>query len=221
MELIGQNYYFDLKNLILIYVLLLVMISILLKYNTYLKSRFSKYNFLLTAVVLLYVLFLIKILFFPISVFNESFLKEFWKENGEYVSFIQLVPLKSISSSILNATWIRLTIGNIFLLTPLPIFYGLYKINSKINYKRCLFLGILCSVTVEIIQLLINLITNYPNRVFDIDDIILNSLGILIGIFTFMLIRNNKSIYACIKRIILKEDKVMAVAQKSIRKQDF
>ncbi|PGM57420.1 VanZ family protein [Bacillus sp. AFS053548] len=41
--------------------------------------------------------------------------------------------------------------------------------------------GLFLSLSIEIIQFGINYITGYPNKVMDIDDVILNAGGILLG----------------------------------------
>jgi glycopeptide antibiotics resistance protein len=62
---------------------------------------------------------------------------------------------------------------------PLGVFIGLYKSNYLFN--NVILLVFLSSLLIEITQLFISLVTGYPSRVFDTSDLILNTIGGLIG----------------------------------------
>ncbi|WP_342541786.1 VanZ family protein [Paenisporosarcina sp. FSL H8-0542] len=76
--------------------------------------------------------------------------------------FYYMVPLRNI-------------LGNIILFTPLG-FILILKFKRLNNMMSVVLVGVLSSTFIEIIQLLL------PNRSFDIDDIILNTLGTMIGL---------------------------------------
>ena len=65
--------------------------------------------------------------------------------------------------------------------------------------------GMVCSFSLEIIQLLIDVITRYPNRVCDIDDFILNSIGVIIGYLLYVLISKISVTDKLFKRLVYKE----------------
>jgi len=85
--------------------------------------------------------------------------------------------------------WIRNIGGNLVLLLPmglfLPIFWDRFR-----KIKTIALAGFSISLTIEILQLLSAFIGNA--RTFDIDDIILNTTGAVIGYGVFCLI--NKKI---------------------------
>ena len=59
------------------------------------------------------------------------------------------------------------------------------------RYRRLssnLFLAFLVSLAIELIQLSINMLTQVANRAVDVNDILLNTLGGLIGFFVYLLI---------------------------------
>lgn len=76
----------------------------------------------------------------------------------------------------------RQIIGNLIMLLPLGIYLPLlYKKIS--SFMRVMFVAILFSASIEIIQLLVS------NRGADIDDVILNSIGAGIGYILYKIIR--------------------------------
>ncbi|WP_279390586.1 VanZ family protein [Listeria ivanovii] len=64
--------------------------------------------------------------------------------------------------------------GNLFLLVPLAVYMNL---NRSISISNNLMLVLCISLFIEVIQGILNLVTQYPNNVSDIDDIILNIVG--------------------------------------------
>jgi len=75
----------------------------------------------------------------------------------------------------------RQIIGNLIMLAPLGIYLPI--LYSKVSdYSKVILIGILTSLSIEIIQLL----TSF--RSADIDDIILNSIGIVIGFSLYKII---------------------------------
>lgn len=68
-------------------------------------------------------------------------------------------------------------IGNIVLFVPLGLIVNYYK--KEISYKRCFFYGALVSISFEIIQYIFAIGTS------DINDVITNSIGALLGCFLY------------------------------------
>jgi glycopeptide antibiotics resistance protein len=97
------------------------------------------------------------------------------------------IPFKSITS-ILKAPSLGLIIkqifGNVLLLLPLPIFIA--TLNRRVKYKTLFICGFLVSVSIELGQFILDgFFTEISIRCTDIDDVILNSLGVLIGILVY------------------------------------
>ncbi|PZG38899.1 VanZ family protein, partial [Listeria ivanovii] len=59
-------------------------------------------------------------------------------------------------------------------LVPLAVYMNL---NRSISISNNLMLVLCISLFIEVIQGILNLVTQYPNNVSDIDDIILNIVG--------------------------------------------
>lgn len=94
-----------------------------------------------------------------------------------------LIPFKGIYEIIVdNPNYFLFNVGgNLIMLYPLGIFIPLLY-NNKNNLKDIFKLSLLSTLSIEIIQLLFNVGS------FDIDDIILNTLGAVLGYLTYKLI---------------------------------
>lgn len=132
------------------------------------------------------------ILFFSISYFLFLFFILFDARNtngngldfGNF-SYFQLLPFKSILSFIKNNNLMQIY-GNIIIFLPFSIL--IYLLFRNLCKFRVIFISLLFVLLVEPIQLVINLITNYPNHVIDIDDFILNLIGVLAGYYILLFI---------------------------------
>lgn len=95
------------------------------------------------------------------------------------------IPFKEIFRyEIGSSLFIRNIIGNILLFLPYGYFAADYLKPKKIY--TCLFLTMLVSVTIELVQLNIG-------RTFDIDDVILNSCGGVLGYYLYRLVDKIKA----------------------------
>ena len=103
-----------------------------------------------------------------------------YEDSSVYISGNNFTPFHEIMRySLGSRLFFKNVIGNIVLFIPYGIFASLYTKIDKFN--QALGLVFFASVTVEVTQLLIG-------RVFDIDDIILNVCGGLIGYFIYKII---------------------------------
>lgn len=144
-------------------------------------------------IIELYVMLLISVTIFPIRIIPD----EMKTGNNSIMDFCQLVPFKDIITIIKNNGIISVQfVGNIILLLPFPVLIG--YISSNVNYKLLFFKSLLFSFGIEMIQLIIDILLSYPSRIFDVDDIILNGVGIIIGIFIFKMLIKQQKIYNCI-----------------------
>ena len=123
------------------------------------KKPFVLYKEIFLLFFLIYILCLFQIVTF--------------EDQSLFISSNNLVPFKEIMRyKVGSRLFIKNVIGNVVMFIPYGIFASLYAKLDKPFHALCLVF--FASVTVETTQLLIG-------RVFDIDDIILNLLGSLIG----------------------------------------
>jgi len=127
-----------------------------------------------------YILLLAKVL-----LFKEVSLSELFNADRAISRIFSLTPFETIfgyfSSTHFNL-WIALmnVVGNIVLFIPLGIYLQIFKKNKKI--LNCVTLACVISLGVEVTQYILGI-----GRT-DIDDIILNTLGGMLGVFVYKII---------------------------------
>ena len=96
-------------------------------------------------------------------------------------NIINIKPFKEIFRySITSKLFIKNVIGNILLFIPYSFFISYFLSINK--FYILLIISFTFSITIELIQI-------YIGRVFDIDDIILNIIGGIIGYFIYKLFK--------------------------------
>ena len=107
------------------------------------------------------------------------------------VPWTQFIPFHWLFNGELN---MRQIVGNFVLLIPLAFF--IRRILGQQKRQHIQLKTFLCcsavSAGIEVGQLLINVLTNYPNGVMDIDDFILNCAGAAAGVLLFGLLENRR-----------------------------
>jgi len=89
-----------------------------------------------------------------------------------------LIPFKELTRYDFGSkAFFKNILGNVFLFVPYGIAIGYYVGIKKI--RHCLLMGLLLSSTIEATQYMIG-------RVFDVDDILLNVIGCVIGISLYL-----------------------------------
>lgn len=93
-------------------------------------------------------------------------------------SGVNLIPFKEILRyEIGSSSFYRQVIGNIIIFMPLGFFAGYYTKSKKTS--TIVLFTLLVSLTIEVVQ-------RYIGRSFDIDDIILNVVGGILGFFIYV-----------------------------------
>ncbi len=145
---------------------------------------------ILSLFLIAYTILLLKALFFKyISPF------EFFDADRLMIRNVNLVPFDSVYRYYRSFDMIALmnVIGNIVIFIPMPIFLQVYI--NKISFRNCIYITFLTSIAVEVIQYVFSL------GITDIDDIMLNTLGGIIGVL----------IYGLLLKIFKNKHKVNAV----------
>ncbi|MGD6795336.1 VanZ family protein [Metabacillus indicus] len=168
------------------------------------KINVSWFKELIIFVFIMYLCMVASVTLFPLPIGFDF-------QNVNIVHSVNLVPLVSIFNAIdqigtayegdvlfMVSLILRNVGGNILLLMPLgffaPVLWGGFK-----GFKRVVFLGLAVSVTIEILQLVEN-IAGAWGRITDIDDVICNVLGVVVGFLIYSLILKSGEKYQ-IKRL--------------------
>jgi glycopeptide antibiotics resistance protein len=116
---------------------------------------------------------LFKLTFFPMNIVLYAF--DYYDSNLiPLVGTIQIIQHASTLAAVRNIA------GNLGLLVPLGILLPIF-IKSLRQLWKILGIGFLVSLSIELSQLTLKV------RVFDVDDLIFNTLGVLIGFLIFLL----------------------------------
>lgn len=122
-----------------------------------------------------YVLFAVDRVFFPIRIGELYVAARVTPE--QFLWAINLIPFKFDFSELPNIV-LRQIFQNILLTVPFG--FGINFVAS-VRGRRILWLALAVGLGIEAVQLVIGLVIGYPYRIIDINDVLLNGLGVLIG----------------------------------------
>lgn len=170
---------------------ILFAIIVLLILYVFIKGKVKGEKLIYIALFVIYLIFLINITIFPITVIKTNDTRNIFDNYFKQKAYYQFIPFKTILN-VGNYNFFRQVICNILLFMPLSFFIKI--IFNKLSAIKIILIGIFSSLIIELLQLLINLITNFPSYVCDIDDLILNSIGVVIGYMISLLFLKLKNI---------------------------
>jgi glycopeptide antibiotics resistance protein len=137
-------------------------------------NRLTTNGLIIDLIFTIYTTIVIDLLYFPIIInYNKPI------HNSLSVVLVPVLPIfRSIFMAAHHPEIKNITnlLGNMILFFPLSLFMSAYRPNSKRN----LFIIILVSSSAEILQLIIMLMTRNYSRVFDVNDLILNTSGAIL-----------------------------------------
>lgn len=176
-----------------IFVVISISIWALVRLFMYFRSKKKGQNFVFKREVLLniffiYLIIMVSLLFFPIDI-NFGPTDRYYRYG--HVNLIPVVETVKMASSgtrgfggnyMIKFT-IKNIVGNILLLMPLaillPILYKKFR-----SYRTTILFGMLVSLSIETLQYLESYLGS-SSRIIDIDDFILNSIGVVIGFLIY------------------------------------
>lgn len=128
----------------------------------------------------IYLLFAIEETFFPLHV--SGGLADSMRATP-FRSGVNLIPFNFSSASELSSVIRQLALNTVLLM---PFGFGLSFL-VPFRAKNIWWIALMVGVSIEAVQLVISLLIGYPYRVIDITDVIMNTLGFLIGYGLFRL----------------------------------
>ncbi|MCP1150681.1 MULTISPECIES: VanZ family protein [Bacillus] len=167
-------------------------ISLVIFVYKFMRGTTSKILFLYYILFSLYIASLVSLTFFPFP-YQKKLIEIMIEDNlGSIHNFI---PFKTIIVTLEFGltTFIKQIIGNVILFVPLgfilPILFSFNQL------RKVIYIGFLVSLSIELIQFVLDLIVGYNYRSFDVDDIITNTLGTLIGVIIYKYSKNSLDKY--------------------------
>ena len=151
----------------MIVISIVIIVSLRLSYLLKNKEKIVLYREIMMLVFIIYILCLFQVVTFQDDVS--------WASNN-FIPFKEIMRYK-----ITNRLFIKNVLGNMIMFLPFGFFTSLYLKSEKITLP--LLLTLIASLSIEIVQMIIG-------RVFDVDDIILNLIGGVLGYFIYSIFRN-------------------------------
>lgn len=155
----------------MVLIITIILSSLRLAYIVKYKESFKYYEEMLKLGFMIYII----TLFYVVTFQDVS-----WSTSN-------FIPFKEIFRyQLFSPSFIRNVAGNLLMFMPYGFFISYFlKLDKK---KHIMFFSLLVSLTIEITQLIIG-------RVFDVDDILLNVIGGLLGYFIYRLVDNFKNMW--------------------------
>lgn len=149
----------------------------------FIRKTISGLGFFLFYYFWFYVTALVVLTFFPFP--YQKFLIETMIEDHLGLEH-DFIPFKGIIDGIHYGYFIgqfKQYVLNILLFVPLGFALPVFLPNLK--YKKVILIGCLVSLTIEILQAIAGIIVGYTYRAADIDNLMMNTLGTIIGLIVF------------------------------------
>ncbi len=149
---------------------------------------------IMTNLFALYIIGLVGVTLFPISIMSGESIAELKSTVSlDQRLGINLVPFKGYINSFISLQennighffYLRSLLGNLLLL--------MHKKEIR-SIKNVIIISFLTSLSIEVLQLIENItyLSSFPGRSVDIDDLILNTIGGLLGYYIFKIIYKTK-----------------------------
>lgn len=142
----------------------------------------------LTSAIIIYLAAVVCVTLFPIKLHSPAVYF------GEYMCY-NIKPFFTIKNMLRTDTkyMIYQILGNVFLTVPYGIFVMVSK--EKCSIIGLIFIAVLFPACIESTQMLVGVTIGNIYRIIDIDDIILNTIGVIIGyliVLPFIFSKKNK-----------------------------
>lgn len=148
----------------------------------------------------IYILALISVTFFPMRVILYA-----WKFSFNLIPFnetIDMIKGASLRTSLINI------IGNLILLLPIGFFIPLLNRNIR-KLSKITLIGFFVSLSIELLQLVLMI------RIFDVDDLIFNTVSVILGYIIYLGMAKLKKIQK-LQSKIEKENRINVLTMASI-----
>lgn len=151
-------------------------------------------------IVIFYALLVFKVAICPIIFLSKENQAVFGSQISGLHTYVQWIPFQSFHDTMLAETWIIQILGNVLLFFPIPILKD-FRSSKTEDFRKNLWFAFVLSVSIEMCQLLFDVIGHYPAHIADIDDIICNVTGAAFGHLALWCLKK-KRFYEKIKNII-------------------
>lgn len=150
------------------------------------SQKITSIEFFYWVIFGIYIANVVSLTLFPFP-YQKTFIRDMIKDNfGELNNFIPFKSMFDIFQTGSLSIVIKQLGGNIILFIPLSV--GINVLLQGISQKKVLLYGFFTSLSIELIQEIANISLGFNYRSCDIDDIILNTIGTILGIFIWKIL---------------------------------
>ena len=164
------------------------------------KKQRLQIRYWLIPLFVCYLLLLMKLTVFPIHIYDRKTVAGMTEYAGGAIVYYQLIPFASIQNYF-HGSGIAQLAGNILLLAPMAVFAEIFLLQRPRAWHVALGVSSV-SLLIEMLQLVISVTTRFPSRVVDVDDLILNTAGVMITLVFTRLITRNQNIRKVLQKIL-------------------
>jgi glycopeptide antibiotics resistance protein len=164
-------------NIFTILIFVLIWIGILI----YLRLK-KKKNFVYLILFTIFYIYLYKVLDYTLIQFQSLIILKHYMPglilNGQTANeSLNLIPLFNLTSDDLKTSLLNI-------LLFIPFGFGLPFIKN-IQMKKVVIVGVLFSITIELLQFITGYMSGITFRVVDVNDVIFNTIGVIVGYILF------------------------------------
>lgn len=167
------------------------------------SSNRSLLQFMIVSSFIFYVLNVIRLAFFPLPM-NETYIELLKQEVDCGIIIERRHNLQLFDFMKWGNLFHITTVGNFLMLMPLSFYCPILFRKKSWGFFRMTFVGFLTSLTIELIQLSYDLVTGYAYRGFNVDDLMMNTLGIVVGYLFLYIVKVMINLLSLIHRMVLK-----------------
>ncbi len=152
------------------------------------SSNKSLLQFMIVSSFVFYMLNVIRLTFFPLPV-NETYI-ELLKQEVDCGAIVQRRHNLQLFDFMRWGNLFHITtVGNFLLLMPISFYFPMLFKKYRWNLVSITFIGFLISLSIESIQLSYDLVTGYAYRGFNVDDLMMNTLGVFSGYLIYFIFK--------------------------------
>ena len=149
----------------------------------YFKGTISSLRYFNWIIFCIYITGMVVLTFFPIP-YQKFLIQTMIEDNlGLKHNFIPFKGVLELLAPEYLSIGLRQFVGNILLFVPLG--FGVSILFFKLKPKAIIVIGFFVSLSIEILQAILGFIIGYNYRAFDVNDLILNTVGTIIGLIIF------------------------------------
>lgn len=142
--------------------------------------KVDKRRIIIGSIFFFYIITVIAATIFPIPIqgLQEIWLYMWWNSNN-FMPFVSIFDILN-NNNLDIFIKIKQVIGNIVLFIPMWFLIP-FIWKSKNDFKKAMLLGFIATCSIEGLQFMISALLGFNYKITDIDDVILNMLGFIIG----------------------------------------